>query len=159
MDDTQRLPGALGLGDEGGHLVGFHGEGAVHAAVGTAEGKVLFDDRRAEGHGGDADTDAVGVVREADLAAEELAQVGDGSQVAVLRAGRVGAGAFEQHDVVAAAVAQGPHGFVELGEGGHAGGDDDRLAGSGDLADQGEIGVLEGGDLVARRVERFEELD
>ncbi len=82
---------------------------------------MFFDHRRAESDGGDADADAVGVVREADLAAEELAQVGDGSQIAVLRAGRVGAGAFEQHDVVAAALAQGPYGFVELGEGGHAG--------------------------------------
>ncbi len=139
----------------------FHREGAVYAAVGAAECEVLFDDCRTEGDGGDADADAVGMVRQADLAAEEVAQVRDGSEVAVLRSGRVGAGAFEQHDVVAASLAQGAHGLVELGQGGHAGGDDDRLAGGGDLADQGSVGVLEAailttdaGSLYSRRAGR-----
>ncbi len=101
----------------------------------------------------------MGVVGQAHLAAEQVAQVGDGAQVAVLRAGRIGAGALEQHDVLAAAGAQGAHGLVQLGQGGHAGGDDHRLAGGGDLADQRQVGVLEGGDLIAGGPQVFEKVD
>ena len=58
--------------------------------------------RGAERDARDRDADAHRVVRQADLAAEQLAHVRDGSDVGVVRRGRIGAGALEQHEVAAA---------------------------------------------------------
>jgi len=70
LKTPQRLPGALGFGDQRGHLGGLDGVSAVDTAFGAAEGDVLFDDGGAERDCGDPGADAVGVVGEADLGAE-----------------------------------------------------------------------------------------
>ena len=85
--------------------------------------------------------------------------MGDRSDIGIILAGRVGAGAFEQHQLGAAGIAGGAHGVVECAEAGHAGGDDQRLAAGGDLFDQGQVVVFEAGDLVGGGAEAFQEVD
>ena len=99
------------------------------------------------------------MVAQAHLAAEQLAQVGDGADVGVFGAGRVGARAFEKHELSATSVAGGEHGVVEFAEAGHAGGDDQGLAGGGGLFNQRQVVVLEAGDLVGGGAEVFQEVD
>nr|GEX15460.1 hypothetical protein [Tanacetum cinerariifolium] len=56
------------------------------------------------------------------------------------------------HQVFATRCPGRAHAFIQFGDAGHAGGNDHRLAGGRDLANQRDIGVLETGDLVGRHV-------
>ena len=85
--------------------------------------------------------------------------MGDGADVGVFRAGGVGAGALEQHQLGAAGVAGGAHGVLEFAEAGHASGDDQGLAGGSSLRDQRQVVVLKAGDLVGGGAEVFQEVD
>lgn len=85
--------------------------------------------------------------------------MGDSANVGVCRRCRVGAGALEQDKPRAAGFPCNADRFVQFGHCRHAGRDDHRLAGDRYPVDQRQIGVLEGGDLVARHIERFEKLD
>ena len=99
------------------------------------------------------------MVAQAHLTTEQLPQVGDGADVGVFGGGGVGAGALEQHQLGAAGVAGGAHGVVEFAEAGHAGGDDQGLAGGGGLFDQRQVVVFEARDLVGGGAEVFQEVD
>ena len=108
---------------------------------------MLLHHAGAQGHGSYSHAHAHGVIAQANLAAEQVAQVGDGADVGVFGAGGVGASALEQHQLGAAAASGGAYGVVELAEAGHAGGDDQGLAGRGGLFDQRQVVVLEAGDF------------
>ena len=85
--------------------------------------------------------------------------MGDRADVGVFGAGGVGAGALEQHQLGAAGIVGGAYGVVEFAEAGHAGGDDQGLAGGGGLLDQRQVVVFEAGDLVGRGAEILQEVD
>lgn len=55
--------------------------------------------------------------------------------------------------------AAGLHGGIDIGQGGDAGRDDHRLALAGGVLDQGNVGDLEGGDLVEGDVESLQKID
>ena len=126
-----------------GHLGGFHGESAVHAAIGAVEGEVFFNNGGAQCHAGYRHANAHSVIGQAHLAAEQFAQVRDGQDVDVFGRGRVGAGALEQDQVFAARLTCSANGFIQLCYSGHAGRDNERLARGGHAADQRQVSILE----------------
>lgn len=85
--------------------------------------------------------------------------MGDGADVGVFGAGRVGTGALEQHELGAAGITGGEHCIIKLAEAGHAGGDDQGLAGGSSLLNQRQVVVLEAGDLVSGDTKIFKEVD
>ena len=92
------------------------------------------------------------------LTAEQLAQLGDDADVGIFGAGGVGAGALEQNQLGAAGFAGGAYGAVEFPEAGHAGGDDQGLAGGGGFFDQWLVVVLEAGNLESRGPELLKKI-
>ena len=143
MDLAERHPGALALNHQRGHLIGLHGEGRVHPAIGARERKMLLDHAGAECHAGHAGPDAEGVVRQSDLTIEHGAQMRNSQEIRVGWRRRVGAGAFQQNQVAAAGRARGAHCLIQLGDRSHAGGDDEGLARGSRLSDQGQVCVFE----------------
>jgi hypothetical protein len=99
------------------------------------------------------------VITQAHLALVQWAQVGDRAQVGVFRAGGIGAGALEKHQLFSAGLAGGAHRVVELAQRRHAGGDDQRFACGGGLLDQGQLVVREAGDLEGRHIQLHQEVD
>ncbi|MNL20535.1 hypothetical protein D3C87_1417870 [compost metagenome] len=73
---------------------------------------MLLDDGGPERHGPDGHADPHGVIREAHLGAKEVAHVGDGQDVGVGGSCRVGAGALEKDQVLAAGFAGRADGLV-----------------------------------------------
>lgn len=82
------------------------------------------------------------MVGQADFAAKQFTHMRNGENVGVAGGGRVSAGALEQNQVLAPGLTGGAYCVIELGDTGHAGGDDHRFAGGGDAADQRQVGVL-----------------
>ena len=119
---------------------------------------MLFDHAGAQGHGGHRHARAHGVIRQAHIGAEGPAQKRHGHQVGVLGRRGIARRAFQQRDVGTARAARRLHRLADLDGRRHAGGDDHRLAGLGHAADQRQVHRLEGGDLVGRHVEAFQQL-
>ena len=94
-------------------------------------------------HGG-----ADAVVGPTDRAAASGAQGLDGGQVAFVRRRGVAGDAVQQGQLGAAGVMRGGDGVLDLGQRGHTGGEDQRLAGAGAGADEVVPEQLVGGDLV-----------
>ena len=85
-----------------------------------------------------------------------LAQRGDGLQVQFLIMGGIDAAGVQQDQIL---LAQHFHGMIDLFEGAHAGGENDRLAFGPRVAQQVVVGERGGGDLVTRRIELVDEID
>lgn len=158
-DFAEGFVGRTAFSDELRKFFWLHGEGAVDAAVFAREREMLLDDGRAEGDAGDGGADAEGVVGEADTAAEEVAKMRERAKVRAGGARGVARRTLQERHVRAAVLACRAHEVVELGDGRHARGGDERLPRLRDLADERQVDVLERRDLVERRVERFEEVD
>ena len=90
---------------------------------------------------------------------KRCAHVRDGAQVRVVAGRRIGTGAFEQDQVAAARLTGSLDAVAQFLLARHAGRDDHRLARGRGLADEGQVGILERGDFVARDAEGFEKLD
>ncbi|GAA6616189.1 hypothetical protein NUACC26_019890 [Scytonema sp. NUACC26] len=159
IDLAERHPGALGFDDEGRHLVRLHGEGRIDAAIGAGKRKMLLDNGGAQGDARDACPDAEGMVRQSHLAAEQCAHMRDGQQVGIGGRGGIGAGAFQQDQILAAGLPCTSHRFVDVGDGRHARRNDHRLAGCGNFANERQVRILERRDLVAGHAELLEEVD
>ena len=54
------------------------------------------------------------MIGQAHFAAKQLAQMGNGAQMSVFRCGRIGAGAFQQHDIARAGVTRGLDVAIDL---------------------------------------------
>ena len=85
--------------------------------------------------------------------------MGDGAQVGVLRAGGIGAGALEQHELTAAGLTGSGHRIIEFTQRRHIAGDDQGLSGRCGLFDQGQVIVLEAGDLKSWHIQLQKEDD
>ena len=100
-----------------------------------------------------------GMVGQTNLTAEQFAQVRDRGDVGIHWRGGVGTCALQQDQVATAGFASSAHSLIQLGDRGHAGRNNHRLASCRDAPDQRQIGVLEGRDLEAGDVQRLEEVD
>ena len=99
------------------------------------------------------------MIGEAHLTAEQLAQVGDRADVRVGRGCRIGAGALEQHEIVATGFTRRSDGLIQIRQAGHTGGNDQRFTSGCTTADQRQMVVLEAGDLVSRNVKILKKID
>ncbi len=158
-DLAERLPGRTAVGHQPSELVGLQRERRVRPAVGARQGEVLFDDAGAKRYGRHRRGRAGCVVGKARHHAEGLGQMRNGAQIGVGEGGRITAGAMQQDQILGAVGAGRGDGLVDLGEIGHAGGDDHRLAQPGDRGDQRQVDDLEGRDLVGRRVQTSQQVD
>ena len=155
---AQGQPGIAGIGAEPGEVGRLQGEPTVGPFVGAVEGEVLFDQTGSQGHCGHRGGGTQGVIRQPRHGAEAPSQFGHLPQVGLVHGGRVAADAVEQSQILAARVPSRGHRFLDFRLAGHAGGHDHGLAGAGHIADQGQVHYLEGGDLVGRGVETFEQI-
>jgi hypothetical protein len=83
----------------------------------------------------------------------------NGPQVHLFRRCRIGACALQERNLVIADFPYGTHCFVDLREGCHTGGEDDRFSLFGDVADEREVNIIKGGDFVSRDIYFFEEVN
>ena len=79
-----------------------------------------------------------------------------GAQVSFLGRGRVAGHAVQDGDRAAAGLAQGGDRGFRLLDRAHAGGDDDRATEGADVAEEGQVGQLAGGDLEAAHAQAGE---
>ena len=127
---------------------------AFHLAI---ERDVALDQDRAHRNRADRNRDAALVAGIADEGMD-LAQRFHEAQMDVVKRGRVGALAMQQHIRRRAVVEEfrrGPD-FIRRA---HAGRDDQRLAGRGEFREQGQVGQIGGGDLVGLDAERLQRRD
>ncbi len=150
--------GGIDRGHQLGEFGRFHGEGAIRPAVGAGQGEVFLDEGGPERGGGDGRGGPQGVIGEPHLDPEALAQHGDGTQVVFGGRRRIAADAVQQRELAVAVLERHLDRGGDLGLVRHAGGHDERLAGLGGVADEGQVHQLEGGDLVGRAVEGFQQI-
>ncbi len=150
--------GGIDRGHQLGEFGRFHGEGAIRPAVGTGQGEVFLDEGRSKRSGGDGRGRSQSVIREPHLDTEALAQHGDGTQVVLGCRCRIAADTVQQGQLAVAMLERHLDRGGDLGLVRHAGGHDKRLAGLGGVADEGQVHQLEGGDLVGRTVEGFQQI-
>ena len=99
------------------------------------------------------------MVRKSDRAAKQLAQVGNGPHIGVFGRRGVGAGAFQQGQITAAAAAGGFYCLGDFDDGGHTSRNNDRFSGLGDASDEREVDTFKRRDFVNRRIQAFEKID
>src|SRR3989338_2086568 len=78
--------------------------------------------------------------------------------VGILWRGWISTGAFEQDQIITPRFAGCPYRLLQLGDCRPAGGDNERFAGCGNTTDQGQVSVLERGDLVAGHIQTLEKI-
>ena len=120
---------------------------------------MFFDDARPQGYGGYGNGNTHGMVRQADRQAEGRRHVGYGPQVDFFGRRGIGRRAFQQGDASRAGRPGSAHRIVDLGQRGHAGGHDQRLAGARHASHQRQIHEFERGHFVGRNVHPFQKVD
>src|SRR5262245_4780882 len=159
--ELRRPDRRFGGADSSNHLPklgGLEGECRIDSAKAAAQGDVLLDDARAQGHAGDRHLAAERVVGEAHDAPELPAERGNGREVHLLGPRRIRAHAVQHGDISGARGRQGPDGESDLLERRHAPRQDDRLAGGADAPQELQVDDLEGGDLVRGYPQPFEKV-
>ena len=149
---AQRLFHRADVLDHIGKFLRFHGEGAVRAAVCTAQGQVLLNHPGAEGSGGGGHCASHGMVGQAGETAEGTAQGGHHIQVNVLIGSGISGDAFHQKHIFVSFLFADRKGPLDVRKIRHARRQNHGLMEAGDPADEGKIGDLIGGHLVGGHI-------
>ena len=119
----------------------------------AAEGQVLLDHTGAQRHRRQRDLGSQGVVGKAHRDIKNLRHRGHCAQIRVRRMGGIIADAVQENEGLRSRLAQGIHRQLHLVQGGHPGGQDDRLVEACDVLKQPGVGQFTGRDFERRNVQ------
>ncbi len=159
IDFAKRFPSGARTGAKLLQISRFKRETVIWPAAFAVEREMLFNDRGAKDNAGDGGGVIQRVIGEARDETKPLDHIGDGRQIVIMGRGGIAADTMQDRQLLRPAIARGCNCFGNLLVIGHAGGDNHRLAGSRDIADQRQVNRLKRGNFIGWRAQIFEQIN